>query len=171
MMVSKLINSPIKKVCCFDPGITTGYVTGMIEDGKLGVISGQAKWSEIELYLELKSTKPDIIIYERFDYRSESAYGKHGNLSNVELFPRNLIGVINLYCQERESQGTPVDLYTQLPAQAVGKKPFWTDTKLKAANVYKVANPHANDAMRHMLRWWEFGAGFQYNEKGFELLA
>lgn len=159
------------KVHAFDPGITTGYASGIIEDGKLGVISGQAQWNELQLYLQLKMSKPDIIIYERFDYRSESAYGKSGNLSNVELFPRNLIGVINLYCQEREGQGLHIDVYTQMPSQAVGKKTRWTEKKLKDARVYKVGNPHANDAMRHLLQWWEFGAGFKYNKDGFRPLA
>jgi len=166
-----MVNMAVLKVHAFDPGRTTGYASGVIEDGKLGVISGQATWNELQLYLQLKMSIPDIIICERFEYRSEAAYGKAGNLSNVDLFPRNLIGVINLYCQEREGQGQSVDVYPQMPRQVLGKKAYWTDAKLKAAKVYKVANPHANDAMRHLLYWWHLGPGFQYNTNGFEPLA
>lgn len=165
--------SNLVKVHAFDPGVTIGYASGIIEDGKLGVVSGQTEWNELQLYLQLKLSKPDIIIYERFEYRSESAYGKAGNLSNVDLFARNLIGVINLYCQEREGQNNPVELHTQMPAQVLSKKNknYWNDARLKTALVYKVANPHANDAMRHLLYWWQFGPGFKYNTNGFEPLA
>ena len=58
-----------------------------------------------------------------------------------------------------------------MPAQVLGKKCHWSNEKLKAARVYKVANEHANDAMRHLLYWWTFGPGFKYNTNGFEPLA
>lgn len=160
------------KVNTLDPGVTTGYVSGVIEDGKLGVVSGQAEWTELQMYLQLELSKPDIIIYERFEYRSESAYGKkYGNLDNVDLYPRNLIGVINMYCQKREAEDNPLILYTQMPAKVLGKKAFWTDDKLKKSYVLKPGQEHANDAMRHMLYWWQFGSGYQYNTNGFEPLA
>ena len=100
-------NNPIKttlKVHAFDPGITTGHASGIIEDGRLGVVSGQSKWNELQLYLQLEFTHPDIIVYERFEYRSQKAY----NVDNAELFPRNLIGVLNLYIQKRESENNPL---------------------------------------------------------------
>lgn len=156
------------KVHAFDPGVTTGYASGVIEDGKLGVVSGQAKWNELQLYIQLKMSNPDIIVFERFEYRSQKAY----NVDNAELFSRNLIGVMNLFAQEREGQGNPLEgYYAQMPASAIGKGGYWTDAKLKEAHVYKVGNVHANDAMRHLLQWWQFGAGFKYNTNGFEPLA
>lgn len=154
------------KVVALDPGVTTGYAAGIIENGKLGVISGQDRWNELQLYLQLQMSKPDIIVYERFEYRSQKAY----NVDNADLFPRNLIGVINLYAQQREGQNS-IEVYTQMPAQVLGKKAHFSDERLKASRVYKVANPHANDAMRHLLYWWQFGSGFQYNTNGFEPLA
>jgi hypothetical protein len=154
------------KVIALDPGVTTGYVSGLIEHGKLKLASGQAAWNELQLYSQLNLGKPDIIVYERFEYRA-ARHGAYGNLSNVELFPRNLIGVINLYLQ----QNPEVICYTQMPAFAVGKNAYFSDNKLKTAGVYKVANPHANDAMRHILQWWQFGPGFQYNTNGFEGMA
>lgn len=155
------------KVIALDPGVTTGYASGVIDNGKLGVVSGQAKWNEMQMYLQLKMSDADIIIYERFDYRSKKAY----NVDNVDLFPRNLIGVINLFLQEKEAQGTPLEWHTQWPHQVLGKTCYWTNAKLKSAHVYKVANEHANDAMRHLLYWWQFGPGFKYNTNGFEPLA
>lgn len=156
------------KVHAFDPGITTGYASGIIQDGSMGVVSGQAKWSEYQLFLQLEFSHPDIIVYERFEYRSQKAY----NVDNAELFPRNLIGVINLYCQKREADNDPlVEVKEQMPSQVLGKKAYWSDDKLKAARVYKVANPHANDAMRHLLYWFQFGSGFRFNTNGFEPLA
>lgn len=156
------------RVIALDPGITTGYAEGLITDGKLGVISGQLKLNEVEMHRELKERNPDIIIYERFEYRSKKAY----NVDNAELFPRNLIGVINFYCQERELDGRPLmQVHTQMPATVLGKRCYWTNEKLKAAGVYKVANPHANDAMRHLLYWYKFGPGYKFNTDGFEALA
>lgn len=156
------------KVVSLDPGVTTGYASGYIEDGKLKVVSGQGRWKEYELYLQLQLLNPDIIIYEEFHYRR--------NLDRAELFPRNLIGVINLYAQERaathinaECDTRPVEVYTQTPAQ--GKSGQFSDDNLKKANMYKVANPHANDAMRHLLYWFVFGGGYKYNTQGYESIV
>lgn len=151
------------KVIALDPGVTTGYASGIIDNGKLGVVSGQAKWLELDLYSQLGMSGAQYIIYERFEYRSQRAY----NVDNANLFARNLIGVINLYLQ----QHTEVMYHMQMPATVLGKQAYWSNEKLKAAQVYKVANPHANDAMRHLLYWWKFGPGFKWNTNGFEPLA
>lgn len=160
-----MIDKPIK-VHCFDPGITTGYATGLIENGSMGVVSGQRKWNEFELYVELKRSKPDIIVYESFEYRNPRH--KKGAPDNVELFPRNLIGVLNLYVSERAGSGASIGCYTQTPAQGKG---YYSDTLLKKHGVYKVRNQHANDAMRHLLHWFTFGAGYKYNQGGFSSLV
>ena len=158
------------KIVALDPGITTGYAVGIIDtsgDRPMGVVSGQAKWNEMGLYNELNKSKPDRIIYETFEYRAASLYGKKREHFKVELFPRNLIGVINLYYQERDHE---VILYTQSPSAG---KAYWSDQLLKKEKVYKVGNPHANDAMRHLLQWYMFGPGFQFNtnNRGFEYLT
>jgi hypothetical protein len=127
-------------------------------------------WKELDLYLQLKLQQPNIIIYERFEYRA-AKHGTYGDLSNVELFSRNLIGVINLYIQEVQGAGNEILYYPQMPSYALGKKCYFTDQKLKNSGVYKTANVHANDAMRHMLMWWQFGPGFKYNTDGYEGLA
>lgn len=149
--------------------MTTGYATGIIEEGEpMGVLSGQFKWTEMGLYDNLVSGKPDIIIYEEFDYRPAPFYSKRESYYKVELFSRNLIGVIELYAQ----QNPDVKVYTQKPAKGLGGY-YKQDTTLRSAGVYKIGKPHANDAMRHLLTWYTFGPGFQYdkNKQGFRSLA
>ena len=154
------------KVIALDPGGTTGWAKGLIREGKMGVMSGQDEWNHLALYEELKHTFPNIIICERFDYRKG---GK--KQEGVELISREYIGVVQLYVQQQQSRFRPghpyyVDIYMQMPQEALGgfyKSPM----KLKEAGVYKPGKPHANDAMRHLLQWWDFKEGFQYNENGF----
>jgi len=145
------------KVVALDPGITTGYAQGLIDGGRMGVVSGQERWVEFELLKWLTEIKPDIIIYERFEYRSKKAY----NVDNAELFSRNLIGIIGLYEQQRTNDGLLV--YRQMPATVLGKTAWWSDKELKEVGLYKPANPHAMDACRHLCYWFTFGAGFKHN--------
>lgn len=154
------------KVTCIDPGVTTGYASGIIEDGKLKCATGQAAWNELQMYLQLKLAKPHVLIYERFEMRQ----GKW-QAAAVEMFSRNLIGVMNLYAQEREAQKTEFELVTQMPAQALGKAAYYNDQRLKQDKLYKPGNPHANDALRHLLQWFTFGSGFRFNIQGYEGLA
>jgi hypothetical protein len=148
------------KIIALDPGVTTGYATGVIDNGKLGAVSGQARWNEYELFLQLEFAKPQIVVYERFDFRRGQ--------SRMELFPRNLIGVICLYVQKRAAENDPVEVAPQMPVEG---KNYYTDKVLKNHKMFKVGNPHANDAMRHLLHWFTFGSGYQYNTGGFEPLA
>jgi len=156
------------KIIALDPGVTTGYAVGIKEEGQpLGVISGQAKWNELGLYNDLVSGKPNIVIYEKFESGKENPYRRRRNPNyDVELYSRNLIGVIMLYCMQHD-----IFPYEQTPAKALGG--HYQDTVLQQASVFKVGNPHANDAMRHLLQWYTFGPGFQYDtdKKGFEPLA
>lgn len=157
------------KVIALDPGVTTGYAVGHIEQGKpMGVISGQEAWNELGLYNNLVSGKPDIVVYEKFESGKDNPYRKIKNRNyDVELFSRNLIGVINLFCMQNN-----ISFYEQSPAKGVGGH-FRLDSILKQASVFKVGKPHANDAMRHLLQWYTFGPGFQYDtdKKGFVPLA
>jgi len=157
------------KVIALDPGRTTGYAVGLIQPHEpMGVISGQAEWDERQIYEQLSMGKPDIVVYEKFESGRQNAYRaiKHKNY-DVDLFPRNLIGVINLYCSQNN-----IKAYEQSPAKGLGGH-FRLDSVLQQAGVYKIANPHANDAMRHLLQWYTFGSGFQYDtdKKGFVPLA
>lgn len=141
------------RVMALDPGVTTGYAEGHIEDGLMTVVSGQSKASHLELFGSIGMMKPDIIVCESFEFRRAVR-------DNVVLFSVELIGVIRLYAATANCE-----LQFQTAAQGKG---YFSDNKLKAARLYRVAKPHANDAIRHLLHWYQFGAGYKYNTRGYE---
>jgi hypothetical protein len=145
------------KILAFDPGITTGYAVGYldVEKGLLTIGASQEKFSHDVLLQYLIDTKPNLIIYEKFEYRNRARPG-------LELFSRELIGIIKLYYAYNSFSTTLVE---QTPAQAMG---YFTDKKLKELEIYQPGKPHAMDALRHLLQWYQFGAGYQYNKLGFK---
>lgn len=143
------------KVVSLDPGRTTGYAHGIINDGSMLIVTGQLKLTQNELYTHLVNAHPDVIVCERFDYRNRARKG-------LDMYPRELIGVVELFTQQHELD---VTLKMQTPAQAKG---YYTDQRLKLDHLYKMGKPHANDAARHILYWYVFGSGFQYNTRGYE---
>lgn len=163
-MVSNLI-----KVISLDPGGTTGWAKGLILNGKMGAISGQDAWDHLALYTAIQVFDPDIIVCERFDYR-KGGYKQEG----VELISREYIGVVELFVQQSnalsysslEGHKRSVKLCMQMPSEGVGG--YWKeDDKLKADGMYMAGIPHGNDAMRHLLQWFTFKEGYQYNKEGF----
>lgn len=146
-------------VLSLDPGITTGWALGIIDEGLMKVSSGQDRWNELGLWNALYKIEPDVVVYERFESR--------GAVQGVELFSRNLIGVIELYWQLAKGADLPMMVYRQMPQDAIGG--YWSDTLLRRFSLYKsTTGGHANDAARHLLRWFEKGSGYQYNKKGYE---
>lgn len=152
------------KVIALDPGGTTGWAKGLIREGRMGVTSGQDTWNHYQIYEYLRLFKPDAIVCERFDYRKG---GK--KQEGVELVSREYIGIVHLFVQRRQPpviHRCVVKLYLQMPTEALGG--FWAkDSKLKEDGVFMVGKPHANDAMRHLLQWFQFGPGFRFNKAGF----
>lgn len=144
---------PELKAVALDPGGTTGYATGIIYDGLMRVISGQDQLTHKQLWLSLKLSAPDMIICESFEFRRNAR-------DNLVLISLELIGVVKLYCEHYNKR-----LFMQTAGQGKG---HFNDYKLKGARLYKSSRPHANDAVRHLLTWWQFGHGFQYNTRGFE---
>ena len=139
-------------VLSLDPGITTGYAIGMIEKGEMHVISGEAKWNHAEIYRNLlEDLKPSYIICERFEHRHGNR-GRHG----VELFPREIIGVVQLYAQ---MNGAEIRL--QMPMKS-SPTTYFNDERLKELAVFKSGRGHANDAVRHLLFWAKFKGGSQF---------
>jgi hypothetical protein len=144
------------KVISFDPGITTGYTFSTIRGGFLSINADQEKWTVEGIWDYLVKVRPDFIIYEGFNYRNRARAG-------LELFPVQLIGVINLYgCKHKIVRS--VNLFEQQPGTGFD---YFTDIKLKADKLYKPGKPHAMDALRHLLHWWTFGPGYRYNENGY----
>lgn len=144
-------------VICIDPGITTGYAFGRItNDGLMEVVTGQERLGVLDLYIMLTGMAPDILVYEDFQFRI-NAFQK-----GLELFSVQLIGVANLYAQQKK-----IEVVAQTPATAIGQ--YYTDKKLKADMLYKTTTGgHANDACRHLLHWFTFRGGYKYNKKGYE---
>jgi hypothetical protein len=145
------------KVVAFDPGITTGYAMGDINEvGKMLIATGQQKWTQKGLFDNLEWFKPDRIVYESFEFRRKSR-------DNLELFSRELIGVIELYADVNK-----VPTHVQSPSQVMM---YFTDSRLKKDGAYKPGKPHANDAVRHLLYWFQFGPGYKWNQEGYEVGA
>lgn len=145
------------RILSFDPGGTTGWAFHELVSDQL---TGAPKFEggqigphdhHMELWGLMYSYHPDIIVYERFDYRIKKDK-QGGEIPGIVLISKEYIGIIKLWQQTKPSK---VKLVDQLPshAGAGGKSSmsFWTDDKLKVIGVHTPANPHQNDATRHLL--------------------
>jgi len=119
------------------------------------VEADQQVWDHNGLYKWVAHTQPEHIVCERFEYRM--------HLEKADLFSRELIGVVSLYVQERDD----VQLYMQMPREVLGKTNYFSNEKLKETRVFRPGKPHANDAMRHLLYWYTFKQGYQFNKEGY----
>jgi hypothetical protein len=143
------------KAIAFDPGITTGYAVGIMQNGLMEVRTGQSKWRHIDLYNQLVLGNPDYVIWEKFYFR------KHYQKEGVELYPKELIGVLQLYCQQNNKPA-----FDQNPMKSQGS--FHSNLKLKEDGIYVAGQPHGMDALRHLLYWFTFGPGYKFNTKGYK---
>jgi len=145
------------KIVSLDPGVTTGYSLGIIEDDVFLVSCDQEKFSHWHLWNLLLEVEPDMIICESFEFRSQARDG-------LELYSCELIGIVKMYHQKF--------FKPQLKMQtAATGKGHYNDAKLKKMDLYIPGKDHGRDALRHMLQWYTFGAGFQYNKKQPIMLA
>lgn len=142
------------RVIALDPGITTGVAYGTIDDGMMTVYAEQYNWTHHQLYAHLLERMPDVIVMESFEFRK-------GARAGLILYPVELIGVVKLY----EALHPPVAVFMQTAAKG---KSYYSDTHLKNGGVYVRGVGHGMDALRHLLHWYTFGSGYQYNTKGFQ---
>lgn len=137
------------KVISVDPGVTTGLCFGVIEDdGSLVVTPKQERLIASGFWRMLDSWKPEEIVCESFEFRK-------GSRAGLVLDSVKFIGIAELY-----SQLNDVRLHGQMAAHG---KSYYTDTKLQSLGIYVPGLPHGMDATRHLLHWFTFGSGFQYN--------
>jgi len=140
-------------ILALDPGKTTGFCRGEWngDKGILVLSPGEQQFTAETMmgFLHDNWQKNFTLIYEGFSYRNAARPG-------LDLTPVELIGVIKLFCQSEK-----VTHYEQTPA--VGKG-YWTDEQLKRFQVYVAGLRHGRDAMRHLLHWWQFKAGYKYHE-------
>jgi hypothetical protein len=141
------------RVISLDPGITTGFAIGGILNGYMKIEAGQEKFSHSSLWDFLTVKQPTFIVCERFEFRK--------GIESAELFSRELIGVVALYSQKHGAK-----TWMQMPREVING--YFNNDKLKKEKVYRIGQPHANDAIRHLLHWYTFKAGYQFNRKGFE---
>lgn len=145
------------KVVALDPGVTTGYAIGHIDEGLMYVRAGQEVWSHGDLWTQLKLAEPNAIICESFEYRNNK------QRAGLVLYSCELIGIVHLFCSP--SVRTPsVKLFMQTAAKGKG---YYSNSHLQNSGVYVRGIPHGMDAMRHLLHWYTFGPGYQYNKHGF----
>lgn len=90
------------------------------------------------------------VICESFEFRQGKQH------AGVDLYPRELIGILNLYYYDHSDK-----LYFQ-PAWIQGDKKdvYFSDAKLKELNLYLKGVGHGRSAVKHLLWWFYFGAGF-----------
>jgi hypothetical protein len=104
-----------------------------------------------DFWRRLVSIKPRHLIIEDFEFRQ----GKQK--TGLNLFPVQMIGIARLYSLIGNTQCA---VHIQKAAQG---KSYYTDNILKSLDLYKRGIPHAIDASRHLLHWFTFGSGYQYN--------
>jgi hypothetical protein len=145
-------DSKVLKVLTIDPGITTGFALARIEAETVDVGIFQDKLDHAPFYDLIARIAPQAIVYERFDYRNRQRAG-------LELYSRELIGVISLYAQWYEAQ-----LFPQQSSVVSDSGP-WSNARLQAQGYYVRGMPHGLDALRHFLQWFTYGWGYKKNHK------
>ena len=132
-----------------DPGITTGLCVSTLNlDKELTVFPDQQQLTHAGLYQWILRWAPDYVICEDFEYRPGEARPA------VVLYPLELIGVVEYYCQTSH-----IKLARQKASEGKG---YYTNDKLKDLDIYAPAIPHGMDAVRHMMHWFTFKEGFKY---------
>jgi hypothetical protein len=148
-----------------DPGITTGFVYGEFEDTVIKLHPFQKKVNCYELSLWLEFLRPENIICEDFEFRR--------GLDWVELFPVQLIGVVNCFVESYHGYHAPI-LKMQKAATVFGHGAYFNDKKkLQELVIYKPQTGgdknHMMEAMRHFAYWYHFGAGHRYFDENKKL--
>lgn len=135
-------------ILSLDPGVTTGYAYGEVNDGVFRYVgAGQHKLSVDGLWRLLEGVSPLYILAESFEFRQQQRDG-------LVLYSRNLLGVSELWCKLH-------DAYFYEQSASVGKG-YYSDDQLRNAGVYLRGRPHANDAIRHLLHWTTFRRGSEW---------
>jgi hypothetical protein len=130
-------------ILAIDPGGTWVGIA-ILKNGE-PVQAGQLKGNYQQLLRMVRDLidqiKPDHIVVEA--YRIYSSHRDEHVGSDVPTL--RLVGAIEMLCIERDIPITK--------QSAMDGKAFMTDVKLKAWGVWQPNKPHANDALRHGLRY------------------
>ena len=137
-----------------DPGLTTGAAVGTLKDGHMLIRATQHKFDHLELWQQLELLNPDYLITEDFEFR-------RGRRDGLILYSLELIGVMEIWTSLKHKP-----LFRQSASKGKG---YYSDAVLKKNEVYMPGKGHAMDATRHLLQWYTFEWGYQFNTKGFSL--
>jgi hypothetical protein len=171
------VRSGTLNVLALDPGGSTGWalystyviVTGptSYEVGKVNITQGQLGPADHHLalwnLLGMHHASNYRIVCESFEFRGEDR-------TNIRLISNEYIGVVKLFCQERNDT-LPSSARVQLTMQTAssgkgfwypkvkGKAASWDGSKLKAVGLYHPTTDgrHINDATAHLLQYLTFG--------------
>lgn len=141
------------KVLALDPGRTTGYALAALDKSEFFVASGQEQFDHPGLWGFLGKTVRFQTIHtvcEDFEFR------RGRQKDNLDLYPVELIGVVRLFC----SNDRWYPLWMQKAAQGLG---YYDDAKLKSMKLWQKGMEHARSATSHLMHWFNFGAGYEFN--------
>jgi hypothetical protein len=142
------------RILSLDPGETTGYALAAKDRDRLYLAYDQAKMSPAEFWYFLTNVARhgDLhTVCESFEFRQ----GKQKD--GLNLYPVELIGIVRLFCSNERWY----PLWMQKAAQGLG---HFDDIKLKNMGVYQKGVEHGRSATKHLLHWFNFGAGYQFND-------
>src|SRR5580765_7478951 len=99
------------KVFALDPGVTTGWAEGRIDNGYMEVRCGQDLFGYLEFWDWLMVKQVDHLVCETFQFRKGKQH------EGINLYPVELIGIVNLFVEQAVLEDkNPPQLYWQTPA-------------------------------------------------------
>lgn len=142
------------RVLSIDPGRTTGYALGVKDKEKFFIAYDQEEFNHRQFWSFVRKVAGFGELHtvcEDFEFRQ----GKQKE--GLDLYPVELIGILRLFCDSERWY----PLWVQKAAQGLG---YYDDTKLKNMGVYQKGLEHGRSATKHLLHWFNFGAGYQFND-------
>lgn len=140
------------RVLSVDPGIATGFAVAYerFNSGPdITVHYNQRTMSVPEYFDLLYKVAPKAIVIEDFEYRRGNAK------DSLVLYSVELIGVTKLYCSKED-----VPLYIQKASVQGKNSAYFSDDRLKEMGLYIPGLQHGRSAVKHLLHWFQFGAGY-----------
>jgi hypothetical protein len=137
----------VKRIIAIDPGQTTGWASGVIEDKKLVDIKhGYDRWKDWALRFHdvmIHGEHFNIVVYESWLLRRSSAL----QLVGSDMQSSQCIGAFKMSCWLAQDSGLGVDIVTQHP-----KDKSEANIRMEVAGIQmpKSDVEHDRDALRHL---------------------
>lgn len=137
-----------------DPGQCTGYAIARQTSERFEVCYDEAFLDPNQFWAFLQQvlcSGDAYVICESFEFRQGKQH------KGIDLYPRELIGILRLYMWYNSDR-----LYFQTPVEQSDKKAYFSDAKLKELGLYQKGLDHGRSAVKHLLQWYAFYAGFKF---------